>query len=214
MKSFFQKNERKYLRKKSALVQDYMLAGIGVVSIGLFCNYYNNKLNPPDPEEDTDQTEVLQKIGIKDLYQNKILNALRVDFIINYLKINHNNNSRPKEDRSICKKNKLKNQKKNIMKRKQKCFKKIIQKNEDGFKQFNLQKYQLKLHFYLLMNFCKNVQAKQINKPISNISKKLLFKNNFQPTFKQIFKENHSIYKFTELQNCKSKLFFQEINLF
>ncbi|KAL4446920.1 hypothetical protein ABPG74_014892 [Tetrahymena malaccensis] len=77
MKSFFQKNERKYLRKKSALVQDYMLAGMGIVSIGLFCNYYNNKLNPSDPEEDTDQTEVLQKIGVTDLYQNKILNALK-----------------------------------------------------------------------------------------------------------------------------------------
>lgn len=58
MKSFFQKSERKYLRKKSALVHDYMIGGVMLVSFGLFINYYNDKLNPPDPADDTDSTEI------------------------------------------------------------------------------------------------------------------------------------------------------------
>ena len=58
MKSFFQKNEKKYLRKKSEFMHDWIMGGCVMCGLGIFFNHFNKKMNPIDPIEDEDDNEV------------------------------------------------------------------------------------------------------------------------------------------------------------
>ena len=45
---FFKTSNKTYLRKKSRLLQDYMVAGLTVGVIAILINRYNKRINPPD----------------------------------------------------------------------------------------------------------------------------------------------------------------------
>lgn len=45
------KNKKKYLRKKTDLVKDYLLGGIFLIGVGMFVRLQYQKINPPDPVE-------------------------------------------------------------------------------------------------------------------------------------------------------------------
>jgi len=46
--------ERRYLRKKSLLVHEYIVGGLVLAAFGLMFHRYNNKINPKDKkDEDT-----------------------------------------------------------------------------------------------------------------------------------------------------------------
>ena len=48
----FNRQGKKFLRKKSDLIHDYFLAGSFIISLGILMNKYNKKINPPDASEE------------------------------------------------------------------------------------------------------------------------------------------------------------------
>lgn len=45
------RGNKKYLRKKTDLVKDYLLAGTFLLGLGMFVRLQYLKINPPDPVE-------------------------------------------------------------------------------------------------------------------------------------------------------------------
>lgn len=68
---FFKTNKKTYLRKKSKLLQDYVVAGLTLGVVVILFNRYNKRINPKDVAEDN--------IGLLYYYDNIISN--------NYIKI-------------------------------------------------------------------------------------------------------------------------------